>query len=103
MNRRGHGDAEVALFSALQPVQICARGEDFHCPPAEFISVEAMIAHYSVLVMQKHSLHRDELGGGIRCLSTSIVQNHSHHRLKVGEVVLVAAEGRPKILGELGV
>ena len=27
-----------------------------------------------------------------------VVQNHSHHRLKVGGVVLVAAEGRAKFL-----
>ena len=30
-----------------------------------------------------------------------VVQNHSHHRLKVGGVVLVAAEGRAKLLSEL--
>jgi len=32
----------------------------------------------------------------------AIVQNHSHHRHEVGGVVLVAAEGRAKFLGDLG-
>src|SRR5258708_14171071 len=36
-------------------------------PPTEFTSVEAMIGHYSVLVVKNHPLHRDKLGGGVSC------------------------------------
>ena len=61
------------------------------------------MSHYPLPIVKNHSLHRDQRSSrrcptrrGRSLFVFDVVQNHSHHRLEVGGVVLVAAEGRAK-------